>query len=210
MNQSVCGICVICEHPSFIHVISVKCMYQDIIKRIKPNLEKVLEKLKQEIAVFRTGQANPSMVENILIDCYNSKMPLKQLAAISVRDARMLLIQPWDNSIVKNIEKAIISSVPGVSSAIESEFIRVNLPAHSEESRKEMVKTLGQKLEEARISVRQIREAAWKEIQDQALIGKIREDDKFRGKDELQKIVDEYNGKIKEIGEKKEKEILTV
>ncbi len=185
-------------------------MYNEIIKRIKPNLEKVLEKLKQEIAVFRTGQASPLMVENILVDCYNSKMPLKQVAAINVRDARMLIIQPWDNAIIKNIEKAIISSVPGISSAIDGEFIRVNLPAPSEETRKEMVKTLSQKLEEARISVRQIREGVWKEIQNLAQAGKIREDDKFRGKDELQKVVDEFNGKIKEIGDKKEKEIMTV
>jgi len=185
-------------------------MYQDIIKGIRPNLEKVLEKLRQEIAVFRTGQANPAMIENILVDCYNSKMPLKQVAAINIRDARMLLVQPWDNTIVKNIEKAIIGLIPGLSLTVDGEFIRVNLPAPSEESRKEMVKILGQKLEDARISVRQNREAAWKEIQDLARNGKIREDDKFRGKDELQKAVDEYNGRIKEIGEKKEKEILTV
>jgi len=185
-------------------------MYQEIIKRIKPNLEKTLEKLKQEIAVFRTGQANPSMVENILVECYNSKMPLKQVAAINVHDTRMLVIQPWDKTIIRNIEKAIISSVPGVSSAIDGEFIRLNLPSLSQETRKEMIKILSQKLEEARISVRQIRESAWKEIQDLALVGKIREDDKFRGKDELQKVVDEYNGKIKETGEKKESEIMNI
>lgn len=185
-------------------------MYQDIIKRIKPNLEKILEKLKQEIAAFRTGQANPAMLENILVDCYNSRMPLKQLAAIAVRDARMLLIQPWDNAVVKNIEKAVVGSLPGLGVAVDGVFLRVNLPAPSEESRKEMVRALGQRLEEARISVRQIREGAWKEIQDLASNGKIREDDKFRGKDELQKVVDEYNGKIKEVGERKEKEILTV
>lgn len=185
-------------------------MYQDIIKNIRPNLDKVLEKLKQEIAAFRTGQASPALVENVLVDCYNAKMPLKQLAAINVKDARILIIQPWDKTIIKNIEKAIIASAPGLSVATEGEIIRVNLPAPSEEIRKELIKSLHQKLEEERVSVRLIREGAWKEIQELAQIGKIREDDKFRGKDELQKVVDEYNNKIKETGEKKEKEIMTV
>jgi ribosome recycling factor len=185
-------------------------MYQEIIKKIKPNLDKAIEKLKQEIAVFRTGQANPGLLENVLVDCYNSKMPLNQVAAINVRDARMLIVQPWDKTIIKNIEKAIISSAPGLSSAVEGELIRVSLPSPSEETRRELIKSLHQKLEESRIAGRLARESAWKEIQELAQAGKIREDDKFRGKDELQKAMDEYNGKIKEIGEKKEKEILTV
>jgi len=185
-------------------------MYQDIIKNLRPNLEKILEKTRQEIAVLRTGQASPALIEGILVDCYNAKMPLKQLAAISLRDPRTLLIQPWDKSIIKNIEKAIISSVPGLSSAVDSDAIRINLPSPSEETRKELVRSLHQKLEDGRISIRQARENAWKQIQDLAEAGKIREDDKFRGKEELQKMIDEYNGKIKEVGEKKEKEIMTV
>ncbi|MBI4708802.1 MAG: ribosome recycling factor [Candidatus Portnoybacteria bacterium] len=185
-------------------------MYQDIIKNAKPNLDKTLEKLKQEISAFRTGQANPAILENVIVDCYNSRMPLKQVAAINIKEARTLIIQPWDKTIIKNIEKAIVGSVPGLSVAIDSDSIRINLPAPSEETRKEMVKSLRQKLEEARISVRLAREEAWKQIQDLAKEGKIREDDKFRGKEELQKVVDEYNEKIEEIGEKKEKEILTV
>lgn len=185
-------------------------MYQQIIKNIKPNLDKTLEKLKQEVSVLRTGSANPSLLEEVLVECYGSKMPLKQLAAISSRDARVLMVQPWDKTIFKNIEKAVGESIPGLSLAVEGDFMRISLPAPSEETRKQMVKALGQKIEEARISVRRIRDDAWKEIQDQAQLGKIREDDKFRGKDELQKLVDEYNGKIKDMGEKKEKEILTI
>ncbi|MDD5589898.1 MAG: ribosome recycling factor [Candidatus Portnoybacteria bacterium] len=185
-------------------------MYQQILKNIKPNLEKIVEKLRQDISVLRTGQASPSLLEEILVDCYGSKMPLKQLAAISVRDVRVLMVQPWDKTIFKNIEKAVTESVPGLSLAVEGEFMRINLPAPSEETRKQMVKALGQKVEEARISIRRARDDAWKQIQDLTAAGKIREDDKFRGKDELQKLVDEYNGKIKEMAEKKEKEILTI
>jgi ribosome recycling factor len=121
-----------------------------------------------------------------------------------------LVVQPWDKSIFKNIEKAVTDSVPGLSLAVEGEIMRVNLPVPSEETRKQMVKALGQKIEEARISVRRVRDEAWKQIQDLTQAGKIREDDKFRGKDELQKLVDEYNGKIKDMAEKKEKEILTI
>jgi ribosome recycling factor len=187
-----------------------KIMYQEIIKSVKPNLEKVLEKVKQEISVLRTGSASPSLLENVLIDCYNSRLPLIQLAAINLRDARTLLVQPWDKTIIKSIEKGIVGSIPGLSSAVDGDLIRVNLPSPSEETRKELVKSLHQKLEEGRVGIRQMRESAWKQIQDLAQAGKIREDDKFRAKDELQKMVDEYNNKIKEMGERKEKDIMTV
>jgi len=185
-------------------------MYQDIIKNIKPNLDRVLEKVKQEISVLRTGSASPSLLENVMIDCYNSRMPLIQLAAINLRDARTLLIQPWDKAIIKNIEKGIIGSIPGLSSAVDGDIIRVNLPSPSEETRKELVKSLHQRLEEGRVGIRVARENVWKQIQDLERAGKVREDDKFRAKDELQKLIDEYNNKIKEIGEKKERDIMTV
>jgi len=185
-------------------------MYQEIIKRIKPNLDKILDKVKQDISVLRTGQASPALLENVMVDCYNTRMSLKQVAAINIRDPRTLIVQPWDKEIIKSIEKAIVSSVPSVSSAVDGDFIRINLPVPSEETRGELVKTLHRKLEEGRIGVRQAREIAWKEIQDLARISKIREDDKFRGKEELQKMIDDYNKKIEEIGEKKEKEIMTI
>lgn len=185
-------------------------MYQEIIKNIRPNLDKVIEKLKQDIGALRTGQASPGLVENILVDCYGSKMSIKQLAAINVADARTLVVHAWDKSIIKEIEKAIRGSGGGLSSAVDGEIIRVSLPLPSEETRKEMVKVLHEKLEEGRVAIRIARERAWKEIQELTRLGKIREDDKFRGKDELQKLIDEYNEKIKEIGGRKEKEILTV
>ncbi|OGZ34368.1 MAG: ribosome recycling factor [Candidatus Portnoybacteria bacterium RBG_19FT_COMBO_36_7] len=185
-------------------------MYKEIIKNLKPSLDKILDKIRQEISILRTGTASPGLLENVMIDCYNSRMPLIQLAAINLRDARTLIIQPWDKAIIKNIEKGIIGSVPGLSSAVEGDIIRVNLPSPSEETRKNLVKSLHHKLEEGRMGIRQAREVAWKQIQDFSQAGKIREDDKFRAKDELQKLVDEYNNKIKEMGEKKEKDIMTV
>lgn len=83
-------------------------MYGEIIKNLKPNLEKIIEKAKQEISVLRTGHASPALIENVMVDCYNSKMQLKQLAAINLRDSRTLIIQPWDKTIVKNIEKQLL------------------------------------------------------------------------------------------------------
>jgi ribosome recycling factor len=185
-------------------------MYKEIIKNLKPNLDKILEKVKQEISILRTGTASPGLLENVMIDCYNTRMPLAQLAAINLRDARTLVIQPWDKSIIKDIEKGIVGSIPGLSSAVDGDLIRINLPSPSEETRKELVRSLHQKLEEGRVGVRLARENTWKQIQDLAQTRKIREDDKFRAKDELQKLVDEYNNKIKEMGEKKEKDIMTI
>ncbi len=137
-------------------------------------------------------------------------MALKQLAAISTPEPRLLVVQPWDMGVVKEIEKAISSSRSGLSVTTTGDLIRVNIPPLNEESRKELVKALNQKMETARISVRSIREQAWKEIQDKERLGEIREDDKFRGKDELQRLIDEINKKIEDLGSVKEKEIMTI
>jgi len=121
-----------------------------------------------------------------------------------------LVIQPWDKNILKDIEKAIATERPGMSPVVDSEIIRISMPLLSEERRKELISMLSDKLEQAKINIRLRREKAWKEIQDLTREGKIREDDKFRAKDELQEMIDDYNEKIDEMGENKEKEIMTV
>lgn len=185
-------------------------MYQDIINRIKPSLEKILSVLKEELASLRTGRASPALVENIEIECYGTKMPLSQLAAIHSPEPRSVVIQPWDKSILNQIESEIRVKRPDFSPVLDGEIIRIGLPPLTEEKRKELARIVGQKIEEARINVRQKREQAWAEIQRLAKEGKIREDDKFRGKDELQKVIDEYNEKIEEVGERKKEEIMKV
>jgi ribosome recycling factor len=185
-------------------------MYKEIINKIKPNLERSLERFKEELGTLRTGRATPALVETVEVDCYGSRMPLKQLAAISAPEPRVLIVQPWDANVIKEIEKAISSSRSGLSVATTGDLIRINVPSLNEESRKELVRALNQKMEAAKISVRSLREQAWKEIQDKERSGEIREDDKFRGKDELQKLIDEYNKKIDDLGGAKEKEIMTV
>jgi len=187
-----------------------KCMYKQIVDGKKSDLEKSIEHLIVEIGQIRTGRANPALVENIMVDYYGTKTPLKQVANINVPEARLLVIQPWDKDSLVNVESAIRDSDLGFNPNNDGQVIRINIPSLTEERRKELVKLLNQRAEEAKISVRNIREEVWKEIQEMEKEGKISEDDKFSGKDYLQKSVDEYNKKIDEIKEKKEKDILTI
>ncbi len=185
-------------------------MYQEIINKIKPNFDRTVDYLKKELAGLQVGRASPGLIEDLNVECYNQRMPLKQLAAIQTPEPRSILIRPWDKSILEDIAKAIRQSKLGFSPVVEEEFIRLKIPPLSEERRRELTKILQEKLEECRISLRRQREEIWKEIQDLERQGKISEDDKFRAKDELQKIIDEYNKNIEEIGKKKKGEIMKV
>ncbi len=185
-------------------------MYKEILNRIKPEIEKVANYYKGELSKMRTGRASPSLVEDLQAECYGQLLPLKQLATISLGDSRSILIQPWDKSILPAIEKAISSSNLNLNPIVDGDKIRIQLPSMTEENRKNLVKILKEKMEEARVSIRRWREKAWEEIQEGFKKGEIREDDKFRGKDELQKMIDDYNEKIEELDKKKEEEILTV
>lgn len=185
-------------------------MYQQIINKIKPELDKVLEHYKNELSKLRTGRASTSLVEDLEAECYGQLMPLKQLATISVPEPRSIMIQPWDKGVLSIIEKAILNSGLNLNPIVDGTSVRIQLPQMTEENRKNLVKVLKEKMEEARISIRRWRESAWEEIQDGFKKGEIREDDKFRGKDDLQKVIDEYNKKIEESGEKKEQEIMTI
>lgn len=181
-----------------------------IIESKKQDLDKTVEHLFAEMGKIRTGRANPALVENLMVDYYGSKTPLKQVASINAPEARLLVIQPWDKDALVAIESAIRESDLNLNPNNDGQVIRINIPSLTEERRKELVKLLNQKAEDAKISVRTVREEAWKEIQNIEKEGKISEDDKFSGKDQLQKVVDEYNKKIDEIRERKEKEILTI
>ena len=182
-------------------------MYQEIIKRIKPELDKSVEFLKEELKKVRTGRANPSLVEDVVVDCFGQKFPLKQLAAISSPEPRQIVIQPWDKSYLGAIEKSLNSEELGASPVVDQDVIRVTFPPLNEEYRERLLRLLSEKQEEARKTIRRWREEAWDEIQDKAQKGEIREDDKFRAKDELQKMIDEYNEKVKELVENKKKAV---
>lgn len=185
-------------------------MLNQIIEQSRPKMEKGIERFKEEINKLRTGRANSAMVENLTVEYYGAKSPLKQVASINVPEPRLIVIQPWDKDSLVNIEKAISEAQLGLNPVNDGNVIRIAIPALNEERRTELVKMLGKYAEDAKVAVRQAREEAWDEIQDLVKNGKLAEDDKFRGKDMLQKSVDEYNGKIEEIREKKEKETMEI
>jgi ribosome recycling factor len=174
------------------------------------DFEKVMEHFKIEIGKIRTGRANPSIVEDLMVDYYGVRTPLKQIASINTPEPRTITIQPWDRGALVSIESAIRESELNLNPNNDGILIRINIPQLTEERRREMVKILNQKAEECRIGIRGVREDTWKEIQDREKNGEISEDDKFKAKEDLQEVVDEYNKKVEEIREKKEKEMMTV
>lgn len=185
-------------------------MVKEVIAGKKDAFESALTHFSEEAAKLRTGRANPALIENLMVDYYGTKSPLKQIASISVPEARQILVQPWDKGSLVFIETAIRESDLGLTPGNDGQVIRIVLPMLTEERRKELVKTLGARAEDSRIAVRTIREEIWKEIQKLEQEGQISEDDRFSGKDELQKVVDDYNQKLEAIRKKKEEEILTV
>lgn len=185
-------------------------MDKAIIEKIRPNLEKSVEHFKEELNQLRTGRASTALVENLLVDYYGSKSPLKQIASISTPEPRMIMVSPWDKSNLVNIEKAIKESQLNLQPNNDGQVVRINIPQLTEERRKDLTKVLNQKAEEAKIAVRQIREEAWEEIQELEKSGKISEDDKFSGKESLQAVINEYNEKIQALRDVKEKDIMTI
>jgi ribosome recycling factor len=182
-------------------------MYRQIIDKIKPDLDRAIDFLKEEFMKIRAGRANPSLVEDIKVEIYGEKMSIKQIANVIASDARQLLIQPWDPSYLQPIERAISASDLGVNPITDKTSIRISLPPLSNEYRKQLIKLVSIKEEEARKNVRHFREKAQNEIQDSFKKREVSEDDKFKSKEDLQKIVDEYSNKIKELGENKIEEI---
>ena len=182
-------------------------IYQEIINKIKPECEKVMHFLEGELAKFHTGRASPALVEDVVVDCLNQKFPLKQLAAISTPEPRQILIQPWDKSYIEGIVAALSKTGTGANPIVDKDIIRINLPTITDDYRKDLLNLLSAKQEDARKTIRRWREEAWNEIQAKFREGKLREDDKFRAKDELQDLIDQYSEKIDEVGEKKRKEI---
>ncbi|OGY44472.1 MAG: ribosome recycling factor [Candidatus Buchananbacteria bacterium RIFCSPHIGHO2_01_FULL_39_14] len=182
----------------------------EIIEKYQPEFSQAVSSLKDELATLRVGRANPLMVENILAEAYGAKTPLKQLASISVPEARTILIQPWDKSMGKEIEKAITLANIGISPVNEGSQIRLTIPPLTEESRKELTKSVGEKMEKTRIIIRQIRDKAREEIVKKERQKEITEDDKYDLQKKLDEVVREFNEQIKQTGEKKEKEIMTI
>ncbi|MDD3032600.1 MAG: ribosome-recycling factor [Candidatus Pacebacteria bacterium] len=183
-------------------------MYKEKIEAIRPEFEKALNYALQKTMSIRTGRANPALIENTLVDVFGSKMPIKQLASISVAGPKQLRVEPWDKSYIEPIARAIQANT-SLSPTSDSNGVWINMPELTEEVRKDMIRSVGQIDDGAKQTIRKYRDEAWSAIQKMEKDGLISEDDKFRGKEELQKVVESYNQKIDNLiqGKKKELEV---
>src|SRR3989339_1206190 len=167
---------------------------------------KIAEYLIKEYSQLNIGRASPMILDGISVESYGSYVPLKNVASVSIEDPKTLRVSPWDKSQIKGVEKAIAGANLGLSVATDDLGIRVIFPQLTTETRQTLVKVLKEKLEEQRIIVRKERERIWDEIQKLEKEGKMTEDEMFRAKEELQKIITETNGNLEATFEKKERE----
>ncbi len=174
----------------------------------KTELKKVEEFLGKEYSQLNIGRASPMVLDGVSIEVYGARQPIKNVASVSIEDPKTLRIAPWDKNQIKDIEKAINASNLGLSVATDDLGIRVIFPQLTTETREKLVKVLKEKLEEQRITARRERERVWEEIQTEESSGKMTEDEKFRAKDDLQKIIDETNNSLEATFEKKKKEVM--
>ncbi len=185
-------------------------MINDIINRAKTKMDKSIHTLIEELKNVRSGRVTPSLVEDIQVDYYGNKTPLKQMATISAPESRLIVIQPWDRSAVQAIEKAIQNSDLGVNPSDDGKVIRLAFPQLSEEQREHLSKLVHKRGEECKIAIRNIRREANHEIEKMEKEEHIPEDDAEKAKKEIQKITDEKVNKVDEIIKKKIDEIMEV
>ncbi len=176
-------------------------------KPFEKRIAEITDRLGKELSGVRTGRATPAILDGIQIESYGSRMPLNQVANISVEDARTLRIAPWDASVSKEIEKAITVANLGLSIGVDEKGVRVFFPELTSERRTALLKLAKEKIEDFRTALRVARDEVWSDIQKQEREGSMPEDDKFRSKDEMQKRVDAANKAFDEMLERKEKEI---
>lgn len=176
--------------------------------QFKTELKKIQDFLGKEYSQLNIGRASPMVLDSVSVESYGSHVSLKNVASISIEDPKTLRIAPWDKSQIKEIEKAVIASNLGLSVVTDDLGIRVIFPQLTTETREKLVKVSKEKLEEARITVRRERERVWKDVEIKEKEGKLTEDEKFRAKEELQKIIDETNKNLEASFEKKQKEVM--
>ncbi len=174
----------------------------------KSELKKVAEHLSKEYSQLNVGRASPMILDSISVESYGQYSPIKNIASVSIEDPKTLRIVPWDKSQVKDIEKAIVAANLGISVATDDAGMRVIFPQLTTETRERLVKVLKEKLEDSRITVRKEREGVLDDMNEQKKGGHMTEDDIFRAKEELQKVIDEANGNLEAIFEKKETEVM--
>ncbi len=181
-------------------------MYEEV----KVKMDKAIQALENDYAAIRAGRANPALLDKVTVDYYGSPTPIPQIGTVSVPEARMLVIQPWDGSILGDIEKAILKSDLGLTPNNDGKSIRINFPALTEERRKELVKSISKRAEEGKVVIRGIRRDALEGFKAQKKKGEITEDDLKGAETDIQKLTDKYIKDIDTIAAKKEKEIMEI
>jgi ribosome recycling factor len=185
-------------------------MVNDVLREYEAQLKKAVEALRHNLATIRTGRASAGLVEHLQVEAYGAPMPLNQLANISVPEAKLIVIQPYDNGMIKAIEKAIQSSDIGINPGNDGRIIRLAIPPLTEERRRDLVKVVRHRVEEVKVSVRNQRRDAidqLKELESEKLIG---EDDLKRGQERVQQLTDKGIAELDLIGKDKEAEVMAV
>ena len=180
------------------------------MKELEEKMQKTLDKLAENFAEVRAGRANPAILNKVNVEYYGVPTPISQVAGISVPEARMIVIQPWDMSVLKDIEKAILASDIGLNPNNDGKVIRLNFPELTEERRKELVKEIKKMAEDSKVSVRNIRREGMEKIKTDLKNGDITEDEKSKSEENVQKATDKYIAEIDKILETKEKEIMNI
>ena len=183
-------------------------MLDDIYEDTRESMGKTIASLKTELKRVRTGRANLSLLDGIRVDYYGTPTPINQMASLSVPESRLITIQPWDASVIKEIEKALLKSDLGLTPSNDGKIIRIAIPPLTEERRKQLAKTVHKSCEDHKIAIRNLRRDANELLKSLKKDGDIAEDDAFKGQDQVQKITDEFISQIDAIYKEKEKEIL--
>lgn len=180
------------------------------IKQAKQRMDDALDALRREFATVRTGKATPALLDTVRVDAYGSKMPLNQVATVSTPESSLLVVQPFDKSVIGDIERAILTSDLGLNPANDGNVIRIPIPPLNEERRREYVKLLHKMAEDARISVRHARQVARDEMKQRIKDHEVSEDEGHRQLEEVQKMTDQHIARIDELLAKKEEEVMQV
>ena len=180
------------------------------LKEAQGRMDDALDAIRREFATVRTGKATPALLDTVKVDAYGSKMPLNQVATVSTPDASLLVVQPFDQSLLEDVEKAIHQADLGLNPGNDGTVIRVPIPSLNEERRREYVKLLHKLAEEGRVSVRHARQVARDELKERARDHELSDDEEHRQMDEVQKLTDGFITKIDELLKKKEAEVMQV
>lgn len=183
---------------------------KEVLNKAEERMNKTVNALKNEFASIRAGRANPSVLDKVLVDYYGTLTPVNQMAAVSVSEARVLVIQPWDKSLIKAIEKAIQASDIGINPSNDGNVIRLTFPQLTEDRRKEIVKDLKKYGEEAKVAIRSARRDANDKLKAKKKNSELTEDDLKNGEDKTQKLTDKFTKIIDEVVAEKEKEVLSI